>query len=88
MGIKIKLNSLFFEYTHNQEMVEVSGHTVQECLDSLVALFPGLKDVLFDTEGRLSALVIFNQEAILPHTLNMPISDHSEILVSPMIYGG
>ena len=88
MGTKIKLNSMLLEYTQNQEIVEVSGNTIQECLDSLIVLFPGLKEVLFDTEDRLSSLVIFNREVILPNTLNTPVSGHEEFSISPMIYGG
>jgi molybdopterin converting factor small subunit len=88
MSVTIKLNSVFYELTNNQEAVQVPGNTIRECLDSLVSLFPGLKGVLFDPEGKLSALVIFQGETILPNTLDTPVTESNELTILPLIYGG
>ena len=88
MGIKIKLSQDFQRFANNQEMIEVKGSTVKECLSSLINLFPGLKELLFDTNNGLSALVILNNEAILPSELDRPLSEQNELSILPLIYGG
>jgi hypothetical protein len=88
MSVTIKLNPVFYELTDNQEVVHVPGNTIRECLKSLVSLFPGLKGVLFDPDGRLSTLVIFQGETILPNTLDTPVTDSNELTILPLIYGG
>jgi hypothetical protein len=88
MSVTIKLNSVFYELINNQETVQIPGNTIRECLNSLVSQFPGLKGVLFDPEGRLSALVIFQGETILPNTLDTPVTESNELTILPLIYGG
>jgi hypothetical protein len=87
MGIKIRLNYAFQPYASNREIVEVSGNTIKECLDNLIELFPVFKEILFDNEGRLSALVLLKGETVIPDDLNHPMV-RGELLLTPMIQGG
>jgi molybdopterin converting factor small subunit len=88
MSVTIKLNSVFFEYTDDQEAIDVKGDTVRECLDNLILQFPAMKEQLFDVDGRLAALIIFQGDVILPNALDTPIQRHRELSVLPMIMGG
>jgi molybdopterin converting factor small subunit len=88
MPVKIKLNPVFQPFSGNQEIVEVKGSTIKECLDELVALFPALRNVIFDAEGNLSALVLLNDETILPSDFCRPVKSHNKLALLPLIYGG
>jgi molybdopterin converting factor small subunit len=88
MVIKIKLNHTFRPYAGNREIVEAKGGTVKECLDNLIDLFPVFKEILFDTDDTLSALVLCNGEIIVPDDLHRPMAEQSELLLLPMIQGG
>ena len=88
MKIKIKLNHMFQPFAGGHETVEVTGGTVKECLDNFMELFPVFKQLLFDDEGNLSALVLYNGETIVPYEINRPVSAQNEILILPMVQGG
>ena len=88
MGIKIKLNHLFQPYAGNQKTVEVTGGTVKECLDNLIDLYPVFKEILFDNEGSLSAMVLLNGEIVVWKDLDRPVAEPGELRLMPMIQGG
>lgn len=44
-------------FTENESAVEVNGATVAEALDALVRRYPGLRDHLYDGEGKLRSFV-------------------------------
>ena len=88
MDIRIKLNHAFQPYAGSREIVEVNGNTVKECLDNLIDLFPIFKEILFDTDDALSALVLYDGETIVPNDLNRPVTEESELVLLPMIQGG
>jgi molybdopterin converting factor small subunit len=88
MDIRIKLDHAFQPYAGNREIVEVRGNTVKECLDNLIDLFPIFREILFDTDDTLSALVLCDGETIVPNDLNRPVSKKNEIVLLPMIQGG
>jgi len=88
MDIRIKLNHAFQPYAAHREIIEVNGSTVKECLDSLIDLFPIFKELLFNTDGALSALVLCDGEIIVQNDLNRPVTEQSELVLLPMIQGG
>ena len=88
MAIKVKLSPEFSEYAHNQEIVPVRGETIRECLDNLIELYPAFKGLIFDSDSSLIALVIHREKVIVRNKLDKPVTDHDEILLRPMIYGG
>jgi len=88
MDVRIKLNHAFQPYAGNREIIEVKGNTVRECLDNLIGIFPVFKELLFNNDGALSALVLYEGEAILPNNLNRSVTKQSELVLMPMIQGG
>jgi len=44
--------------------------------------------VIFDAEGNLSALVLLNDETILPSDFSRPVKSQNELALLPLIYGG
>jgi molybdopterin converting factor small subunit len=88
MGIILKFSPSFYEYTENRESLVVTGSTIKECIENLIAQFPVFKETLFDQEGSLTALIIYKDDVIVQNQLDMLVDDHQELLVMPMIYGG
>ena len=88
MSVTITLNQVFQEAAGNRENIEVTGRTIRECLEYVTRLYPDLKGMLFDSNGQLSALVVFRGEMLLPNQLDMPVAGAEEIRVLPLIYGG
>ena len=88
MGVSIKIGPAYREFTLGEESVVVEGQTVRACLDSLVALFPVFRDLLFDGEGALTSIVIHKGEVMVRSRFDEPVEDGSEIDVLPMVSGG
>ena len=71
-------------------MVEVNGRTVGQCFDSLVERFHGIKQGLFDNNGKLHSYigVYVNWESAYPEELTKPVKDGDEIQIAVMFGGG
>ncbi len=56
MSVKVLIPSLLHKYTDNQEVVEVDGTTVNDCIDSLKNKYPELERWLY-RGGKVAAYV-------------------------------
>lgn len=88
MNTRIKLNHDFQPFAGHREIVEVSGNTVKECLDSFIGLYPVFRQILFDVDGILQILVFYSNELVVPDELDRPVSEPGELSLMPMIQGG
>ena len=90
MSIKINIHPVLHYFTDNQDVVEVNGRTVGQCLEHLVAQFPGIKKALFDKEGKLLSYVdvYVNGESAYPEELATPVKDGDELHIAVIISGG
>lgn len=90
MGIRINIHKTQRQYTDGQETVEVQGKTVGECLKALIQKFPGIKESLFDSKGRLLSVVeiYVNMESAYPDELAKPVKEGDEIHIILMLAGG
>jgi len=86
MSVKIKIHSLLIEFTENNEVVEVEGSTVGECLDQLVLKFPAIKEKIFKKEGVLlnTTEILVNGEDPYPDDLAEPVRDGDEVYIIMM----
>ena len=73
-----------------QNVVEVSGSTVGECLHHVVKQFPNMKKQLFTKTGNLfdNILISVNGESAYPEQLAKPVKDGDELKIVFMISGG
>jgi len=87
--IKINVHQLQ-SHTNYRAIVEVSGNTVGQCLNHLVAQFPAIKGEIFDESGEVSANihVFVNKESAFPEELAKPVKDGDVIDLIPVIAGG
>jgi molybdopterin converting factor small subunit len=56
MSIKVLIPSLLYKYTDNEKVVEVSGDTVQDCVDALKDRYPELERWLY-RGGKVATFV-------------------------------
>jgi molybdopterin synthase sulfur carrier subunit len=90
VSVKINIHPFLSQHTNKQDVVEVNGSTVGQCLEELVARFPGLKPWLFEKNGKLNRLVeiYVNAESSYPEELAKPVKDGDELYILIIISGG
>ena len=90
MSIKINISPLLRQYTNNQQVVEVNGNTVGQCLDHLAKQFPRIKQWLFDKNGKVHSHIdiYVNKESTYPDKLAKPVRDGDELHITFLIGGG
>ena len=90
MSVKINIHPFLSQHTNNQDVVEVNGSTVGQCLEQLVGRFPGLRQWLFEKNGKLNRLVeiYVNAESSYPEELAKPVKDGDELHIVIIISGG
>ncbi|MFC1932815.1 MoaD/ThiS family protein [Chloroflexota bacterium] len=90
MSVKININPFLSHLTNDQDVVEVNGSTVGQCLEQLVARFPELRNWLFEKDGKLNRLVdiYVNLESSYPAELAKPVKDGDELHIIVIISGG
>ena len=90
MSVKINVYYFLPHLTNDQEIVEVDGTTVGECLNQLVTRFPKAKEWLFGKDGNLSKFldIYVNLEDTHPDELNYPVKDDDEIHIVMHLTGG
>src|SRR5262245_47240223 len=57
MSVKIHIPTPLRPYTDKQDVVEVEGNTVGELLDNLTTKFGGLRQHLFNSDGKMRSFV-------------------------------
>ena len=73
------------------KQVDVSGATVGELLDGLVAAHPGLRDQLFGADGELNRFVnvyLDGQDVRYLDGVATPVDPRDELVILPAMAGG
>ncbi len=83
MSIKLNLPPDLSYYTNNQQLAEVNGNTVGDCLGNLAKQFPGLKTVIFAKDGKLNSFiaVYINGGDSQIEDLFRPVKDGDELSI-------
>lgn len=90
MAVKVNLHLTLRQFVGGQEMIEVDGKTVGECLKNLVKKYPGVESSIFGKNGKLSNIVeiYLNHQSAYPNELAKPVRDEDEIHLTMMLAGG
>jgi len=90
MSVKINVRPGMQHLTSDQDVVEVNGSTVGECLNQLIEQFPAIKDELVDEDGKvLNYIDIYvNGKSSYPEELVKPVKDGDELYILRAIGGG
>ncbi len=90
MEANVRIPGFLRKFADQQETIEVTGNTVDECLASLESRFPKLQEWLHDEDGNLQTHIwlAVNGQTVYPDDLTTPLSDGDEILILLAIGGG
>ena len=90
MSIAVYLHKTHSQYADGAEIVNVDGKTIHECLDNLVKIHPGMKEVLFTEKGKLHPLieVYLNLTSAYPDALGKEVNDGDKIHLVYTLAGG
>jgi molybdopterin converting factor small subunit len=81
---------LLQELANGQEIVEVEGGDVGECLWNLDKMFPGMAENIFDRNSKLrkDVEIFVNGKTAFPHELATIVADGDEISILVLLAGG
>ena len=90
MSVKLNVHYFLPGLTDDQDIIEVEGFSVGQCLEQLISRFPRTKEWLFAEDGDLSNLVdvYVNLENTTPEGLTRLVQDGDEIHLIMMLSGG
>ena len=91
MSVKVRIPSPLRTYTNGADVVEATGATVGDALDSLQAKAIGIETRLFKSPKQLNRFVniYLNDEDIrFLQNLETPVNEGDEISIVPAIAGG
>jgi len=74
----------------SEDLIEVNGKTVGECLAALVRLHPALENELCEKKGSLKKWIeiYVNDQCAYPEELSYPVGDGDEIQVVLLLCTG
>ncbi|HUJ73378.1 MAG TPA: ubiquitin-like small modifier protein 1 [bacterium] len=91
MSARVEIPSALQRFVGQQHSVEVPEGTVQAALNALLAKYAGLKEQLFDEQGRVRSFVnIYLNDEDVRHGRNLetPVRSGDVIHIVPSIAGG
>ncbi len=90
MSVKMMIPAGLRHFTREQEIIEVEGSTVGECLNHLVGQFPEIKSELFEEDGGVLRYVdiYVNGMSSFPEELAKPVKDGDKLYILRIIAGG
>lgn len=90
MSIKVKISPVLQKFTGGREVVEATGNTTGECLNSIEVQFPGIRERIRDGQGQVTAPydIYVNGEPVYPEELTTPVKDGDEMAIVVFMVGG
>ena len=90
MAVKVNLHLALQKFTGGKKVVEVSGHTVGECVRVLIETYPKLESFLLDPGGELKSHmgVYVNLQSTDARGMDTPVKDGDEIHLVMILTGG
>ena len=91
MSIKVRIPTPLQRLTKNETEVSVEGKDVQELIENLEKIFPGIKERLCDEKGILRRFIniYVNEEDIRFLQMDKtPLKEGDEVSIIPAIAGG
>lgn len=91
MAIKVRIPTPLRKLTKEQDIVQGSGDTLGEMIETLEREFPGLKERLCDETGELRRFVnvyVNGEDVRFQDGLGTRLSDADEVSIVPAVAGG
>ena len=91
MVCRIKIPGYLKDKTNGENIAELEGETVRDCIEALVYRFPDLNGEILDNQGRLLlkwTISINDRIADDGDEMAQPVKEGDLISILPMIAGG
>jgi len=91
MAVKVLIPTVLQKYTDNQPVVESSGSTLSELIDSLERSCPGIKARLCDDSGKPRRFLNFyvnSEDVRFLDNEQTALNDGDEVSIVPAVAGG
>lgn len=91
MSIIVRIPTPLRKLTADQDYIPADGGSVSECIDSLEASYPGLKERLCDEAGEIRRFVniyVNGEDVRFLQGLATPLKDGDEVSIVPAVAGG
>ena len=91
MSISLKIPTPLRRMTNGESTVDVDGTNLIECIDSLDAQYPGIKERLVSDNGELHRFVniyVNGEDIRFIDGIKTPIKTGDEVSIVPAVAGG
>ncbi len=91
MAINVRIPTPLRKLTREKDIVQGSGDTLGEVIETLEAEFPGLKDRLCDETGELRRFVnvyVNGEDVRFQDGLSTRLTGNDEVSIVPAVAGG
>lgn len=88
MIVTLEIAPYLRPFAGNNDRVVVSGATIRNCLNDLIAQYPDIKEWLFDIHGTLKTLIVMNHKIITLKDLDSKIRGNAQIKIIMPLGGG
>lgn len=91
MAVKVLIPTVLQKYTDNQPVIESSGSTLSELIDSLERSCPGIKARLCDDSGKPRRFLNFyvnSEDVRFLDNEQTALNDGDEVSIVPAVAGG
>lgn len=91
MSIRVRIPTPLRRFTGGAEEVGGSGDTIGSVVEDLEQKFPGIRERLYDEQGRVRRFVniyVNGDDIRFLSSLDTPVKDGDEISIVPAIAGG
>lgn len=91
MSVLVRIPTPLRKLTADQDSVPADGASLSECITSLEASYPGLKERLCDESGEVRRFVniyVNGEDVRFLQGLATPLKDGDEVSIVPAVAGG
>jgi len=91
VSVFVRIPTPLRKLTADQDSVSADGASLSECISSLEASYPGLKERLCDESGEIRRFVniyVNGEDVRFLQGLATPIKDGDEVSIVPAVAGG
>ena len=91
MSVSLKIPTPLRKMTNGESTVDVDGTNLIECIDSLDAQYPGIKERLVSDNGELHRFVniyVNGEDIRFIDGIKTPIKTGDEVSIVPAVAGG
>lgn len=91
MAVKVVIPAQLRQYTQDQSTVELEAGTVGDVLDQLDSQFPGIKERICESDGRIRRFVnvfVNGEDVRALNGSDTEVKDGDEVGIIPAVAGG